>query len=165
MYLRNTRSYNANIDNPTSGVGRRRIENTKVGACDAGLPSPDLSKKKKSTSRGSVKATSKETANKSRASTSTASKTLNPSATTANPLNKVTNIQRRSIGDDDDEDRDEDKAQSDNEFEGEREGEIEGKDKEDEGDEDRDRGNVDDYGGYNDEVDDEAAFSDGCANE
>lgn len=59
MYLRNSRSYHANIDIPESAVAVRRTKVTHKGADEAGLPRPDLSNKKKPTPRGLIPAGSK----------------------------------------------------------------------------------------------------------
>ncbi|KAG8896700.1 hypothetical protein FRC00_005449, partial [Tulasnella sp. 408] len=73
MYLRNSRSYFANIDIPESAVAKRRATTTIKGAKEAGLPPPDLSKlkkKKKPAPKDSVTTPSESTGNKSSASNS-----------------------------------------------------------------------------------------------
>ncbi|KAG8939004.1 hypothetical protein FRC04_007133 [Tulasnella sp. 424] len=60
MYLRNNRSYFANIDIPESGVAKRRAKRAKKKDDEVDLPPPDLSKKKKSTKKKSTPASSKE---------------------------------------------------------------------------------------------------------
>ncbi|KAG8982753.1 Sec63, partial [Tulasnella sp. 427] len=56
MYLRNCRSYNANVGISTSGTEKRRAKVTIKGALAAGNPPPDLSSRKKSTPRAANKA-------------------------------------------------------------------------------------------------------------
>ncbi|KAG8900768.1 hypothetical protein FRC00_011290 [Tulasnella sp. 408] len=92
MYLRNSRSYAANVDIPESGVAKRRARTTKKGAAEAGLPPPALKKKKKSAQpEESAPAPPEETGNE--ASTSALPNAPNPSSTTTNTKSQNGKIQ------------------------------------------------------------------------
>jgi hypothetical protein len=136
MYLRNTRSYNANIDIPESAIAVRRTKVTHKGALEAGLPPPDLSNKKKPTPRGSIPAGSK-------LGKSTKSTAHNQDAEGENDLYDLDE-------DDLDEDLDEDNLDEDNG--------IAGEDVEQEGDEEDGIDDRDDAG-Y------DVPSSDGCGDE
>ncbi|KAG8900949.1 hypothetical protein FRC00_009943 [Tulasnella sp. 408] len=88
MYLRNTRSYVANIDIPESAVARRRATTTIKGAKEAGLPPPDLSKlkkKKKPATKDSGAILPEGTGNESSASTSQKAATGSSAKTKGQP--------------------------------------------------------------------------------
>lgn len=126
MYLRNSRSYHANIDIPESAVAVRRSKTTIKGAKEAGLPPPDLSHKKKPTPRGSIPAGSKlGKSSKSASLPASASTTVGKGKKSSAKASDPSTISQNAPSIPDfDEDEDLDKSDEDNETSDEDEDEV-----------------------------------------